>query len=84
MIPTLGAILNIQPIAALDIFAEVSGMSFGSLGHVVDAEAGLRFIPVRFVTLSAGDRVFDVRIDFDDDLTKLQLTGPFVGASVRF
>ena len=59
-------------------------MTFGSLGHVVDAEAGLRFIPIRFLTLSAGYRVFDVRIDLDDDLAKLQLTGPFIGASVRF
>jgi hypothetical protein len=82
--PTVGAMLNFTPISALDIFAEVSGMTFGSLGHVVDAEVGLRFIPIRFVTLSAGYRVFDVRLEHDDDFAKLKLTGPFVGASIRF
>ena len=82
--PTLGAMLNVTPIAWLDIFAEVSGMTFGSLGHVVDAEAGLRFIPIRFLTLSAGYRVFDVRIELDDDFARLDLTGPFIGVSFRF
>jgi hypothetical protein len=82
--PTVGAMLNITPISMLDIFAEVSGIPFGGLGHVVDAEAGLRFIPFRFLTLSAGYRVFDVRIEYGDDLAKLKLTGPFVGASIRF
>jgi hypothetical protein len=82
--PTVGAMLSVTPIAALDIFAEVSGMTFGSLGHVIDAEAGVRFIPIRFFTLSAGYRVFDVRIEHDDDFAKLKLAGPFVGASFRF
>jgi hypothetical protein len=82
--PTVGAMLSVTPIAALDLFAEVSGMTFGSLGHVVDAEAGVRFIPIRFFTLSAGYRVFDVRIEHDDDFAKLKLSGPFVGASFRF
>ena len=82
--PTVGAMLNVTPISALDIFAEVSGMTFGSYGHIVDAEAGVRFIPIRFLTLSAGYRVFDVRVEHDDDFAKLKLTGPFIGASVRF
>ena len=82
--PTVGAMLSVTPISALDIFAEVSGMTFGSYGHIVDAEAGVRFIPIRFLTLSAGYRVFDVRVEHDDDFAKLRLTGPFIGASVRF
>ena len=82
--PTVGAMLSVTPISALDIFAEVSGMTFGSYGHIVDAEAGVRFIPIRFLTLSAGYRVFDVRVEHDDDFAKLKLTGPFIGASVRF
>lgn len=82
--PTVGAMLSLTPIGALDIFAEVSGMTFGDFGHIVDAEAGVRFIPVRFFTLSAGYRVFDVRIEHDDDFAKLKLTGPFIGASFRF
>jgi hypothetical protein len=82
--PTVGAMLNVTPIAPLDLFVEVSGMAFGDFGHVVDAEIGLRFIPVRFFTVSAGYRVFDLRVSNDDDFAKLRLTGPFVGASFRF
>ena len=82
--PTLGAMLNITPISVLDVFAEVSGMTFGDFGHVVDAEIGVRFIPIRFVTVSAGYRLFDLRVNNDDDFAKLKLTGPFVGASIRF
>jgi hypothetical protein len=82
--PTVGAMLNVTPIAALDIFADVSGMTFGDFGHIVDAEVGLRFIPVRFFTVSAGYRVFDLRVSNDDDFAKLKLTGPFIGASLRF
>ena len=82
--PTVGAMLSVMPIAALDIFAEVSGMTFGSLGRVVDAEAGVRFVPARFFTLSAGYRLFDVRVEHDDDFARLELTGPFVSASFRF
>jgi hypothetical protein len=82
--PTVGAMLSLTPMSALDLFAEVSGMTFGDFGHVVDAEIGLRFIPIRFVTVSAGYRLFDLRVSNDDDFAKLKLTGPFVGASIRF
>ena len=82
--PTVGAMLSVTPMSALDLFAEVSGMTFGDFGHVVDAEIGLRFIPIRFVTVSAGYRLFDLRVSNDDDFAKLTLTGPFVGASIRF
>jgi hypothetical protein len=59
-------------------------MTFGDFGHVVDAEAGLRFVPFRFLTVSAGYRVFDVRVSNDDDFATLTLTGPFIAASFRF
>lgn len=82
--PTVGAMVNVTPVKSLDLFAEVSGVPFGDLGHVVDAEAGLRFIPIRFLSLSAGYRVFDFRVGKDDNFAKLNLSGPFIGASVRF
>jgi hypothetical protein len=81
--PTVGGMLNVS-IKSLDLFAEVSGLPFGELGHIVDAEAGVRFVPIRFFTLSAGYRFFDVRVGKDDNFAKLNLSGPFVGASLRF
>lgn len=82
--PTLGVMANVTPVRYLDVFAEVSGVPFGDLGHVVDAEAGLRLIPIRFLSLSAGYRLFDVRVGKDDNFARLKLSGPFIGASVRF
>jgi hypothetical protein len=83
--PTVGVMLGVSPHKMLDVFAEASGVPFGDLGYVVDAEAGLRFIPFHFVSLSAGYRLFDVRVgEKDDDFAKVQLSGPFVGLSVRF
>lgn len=84
VLPTLGLALDLTPHRMLHVFAEASGLPAGDLGHIVDAEAGLRFVPIHFFSLSAGYRIFDVRVGKSDDFAKLRLTGPFVGASLRF
>lgn len=82
--PTVGAMANLTPLRWLEVFAEISGIPFGDLGHVVDAEAGVRIIPFPLLSVSAGYRVLDARIEIDDDLADLTLSGPFLGASLRF
>ena len=82
--PTVGAMANVTPVKWLDVFAEVSGIPFGDLGHIVDAEAGVRVIPLQFLSVSAGYRVLDVRLGKDDNFGRLNLAGPFLGASLRF
>jgi hypothetical protein len=82
--PTAGLMANVTAIKYLDLFAEVSGVPFGDLGHVVDAEAGVKFVPFPLFTISAGYRILDVRVGKDDDFAKVRLSGPFVGASLRF
>lgn len=82
--PTVGVMLNLTPHRMLEIFGEASGIPLGDLGYVVDAEAGLRFVPFGLLTLSAGYRIFDVRVGDDDDFGKLKLAGPFVSVSLRF
>lgn len=82
--PTIGAMVNLIPHRMLEIFGEASGIPFGDLGYVLDAEAGLRFVPVGWLTLAAGYRLLDVRVGDDDDFGKLKLSGPFVSVSVRF
>src|SRR2546421_953876 len=83
-VPTVGAMANVTPVKWLDVFAEVSGIPFGDLGHIVDAEAGVRVIPLQFLSFSAGYRVLDVRLGKDDNFARLNLAGPFLGASLRF
>lgn len=82
--PTVGVMLNLTPHRMLEIFGEASGLPFGNLGYVVDAEAGLRFVPFSLLTVSAGYRLFDVRVGDSDDFAKLKLAGLFVGVSLRF
>lgn len=84
VLPTIGLALDVTPHRMFNLFAEASGLPAGDLGHVVDAEVGVRFIPIRFVTISAGYRIFDIRVGDKDDFAKLRISGPFVGASVRF
>ncbi len=84
LLPTIGVALDLTPHRAFHLFAEASGLPAGNLGHLVDAEAGIRVIPIRFLSVSAGYRIFDVRVEDDDDFGKFRLSGPFVGASLRF
>src|SRR5262245_56378701 len=84
ILPTIGAALDFTPHRLFNLFAEVSGLPAGSLGYMVDAEAGLRFIPLPFFSISAGYRYFDVKIEYDDDSGQGKFFGPFIGASVRF
>lgn len=84
ILPTIGAALDFTPHRLFNLFAEVSGLPAGSLGYVVDAEVGLRIIPLPFLTISAGYRYFGVKIEHDDDSGRAKFFGPFVGASVRF
>lgn len=84
VLPTVGAALDFTPHRAVHVFAEASGLPAGSLGHMVDAEAGIRVVPIRFLSFSAGYRIFDINVEEDDDFGKFRLAGPFVGASLRF
>lgn len=84
VLPTVGAALDISPHRMITLFGEASGLPAGDYGHIVDAEAGIRFIPVSFFTISAGYRMFDLRVGAKDDFAKLRIFGPFVGASLRF
>jgi hypothetical protein len=84
VLPTLGLALDLTIYPKVHLFAEASGLPAGDLGHIVDAEAGLRFSPLPIVTLSAGYRLFDMRVEDGGDRAKLRLYGPFVGASLRF
>jgi len=84
VLPTLGLALDLTPYRTLHLFAEASGLPAGDLGHIVDAEAGVRFLPLPFFGLSAGYRLLDLRVHDGDDFAKLRLAGPFVGVSLRF
>src|SRR5439155_11588982 len=41
-LPSIGLAIDWSPHPVVDLFAEVSGLTLGDRGHVVDAEAGVR------------------------------------------
>lgn len=83
-LPLLGLSCGVTPLKRLSVFAEVSGMYAGSYGSIIDAEAGLRFVPWGFLSIEGGYRYLEIDVELDNEDTQVQLDGPFVGASVRF
>jgi len=83
-LPVVGLALDINPIGMINLFSEVSGLSAGSYGHFIDAEVGVKLIPIRFVCFTGGYRVINMRADYDPDFAEIEFKGPFVGGSVRF
>jgi hypothetical protein len=84
VLPSVGLALDLSLRQAVDLFAEVSGLTLGDLGHVVDAEVGVRISPIKYLTISGGYRFFDVRGEEDKSFARLRLSGPFGGVTVRF
>jgi hypothetical protein len=83
-LPTVGVALDINPHKMVNIFGEVSGLPAGSYGYMVDAEAGIKLIPVKFLSVIVGYRIFDMRAKNNPDFAKLRFYGPFAGATLRF
>jgi len=83
-LPVIGAALDINPISMIGLFAEVSGLSAGSYGYFLDAEAGVKLVPIRFVCLTGGYRLINMRADRDSDFAEIKFKGPFVGGVIRF
>ncbi|MFB3897633.1 MAG: hypothetical protein ACE14V_15175 [bacterium] len=85
-LPTVGLVLDLNPAPMINIFAEASGLTAGDWGYCLDAEAGLKFIPVKNLTIFGGYRYLDAKGEDEDnnDFVKAKLKGPFAGATFRF
>lgn len=95
-LPTVGLSLALDPfknnapyvsdtiISNLSLYAEAAGMSAGEYGYFVDAEAGVRWTPVKYVCVSGGYRAVSLKAEDDPDYARFELKGPFAAASIRF
>ena len=83
-LPTVGAALDINPHKIVNIFAEVSGIHAGEYGYFLDGEAGVKIIPIKNLSILGGYRIFYFKAEDDPDFAKLRISGPFVGATLRF
>jgi len=83
-IPSVGLVLEVRPLPILTLAAEASGISAGTYGHGVDAEASVRLEPAPLLVLSAGYRYFDLEAKDSPDFAKIRNTGPYAALALRF
>ena len=83
-LPTLGAALDINPHKIVNIFAELSGIYAGEYGYFLDGEAGVKVIPIKNLSILGGYRILYFKAEDDPDFARLKISGPFVGATLRF
>jgi hypothetical protein len=80
--PSVGLALDLHPSRRFGLYAEVSGISAGSKGHLVDGEAGVRIAVLPFLTVLGGYRTFDLRVEDQPDFGKFKNSGGFVGLAL--
>ena len=95
-LPTAGLALELNPFKrsapyekkgwwkGLKLYAEASGMSAGEYGYFIDSEAGVKLAPYKYFSISGGYRYVSLKAEDEPDYAKIELKGPFVGASIRF
>ena len=82
--PTIGGALDINLHKGVNVFADVSGIYAGRYVYFLDGEAGMKIIPIKNLSIAGGWRVLSFTGKDDDDFVKLRISGPFVGATLRF
>lgn len=83
-LPTIGAALDINPIEKINLFAEISGLPAGNYGYFFDAEVGAKISPIKYLSLSLGYRIIDIKAEDDPNFARMKITGPFFSGTLRF
>jgi hypothetical protein len=83
-LPAVGLSMNIYPHRRFEIYGQVSGMFAGNWGYFLEAEAGIKFFPLEFLSVTGGYKLLEVEAKKDPDSAKVNLSGPFIGATLRF
>ena len=82
--PSAGLLLEIEPNSKLCIFAEGSALVGTDRAEVLDAEAGIRYLPTSNVSVFGGYRILSIDAEENNDLLNLEIEGVFAGVSLRF
>ena len=83
-VPAIGCALDVAPWKWMDLFLDLSGLPLGSYGHTFNVETGIKFVPITNFSIVCGYRYFDLDYENKPDFLKVKLSGPFVGATLRF
>jgi len=83
-LPTAGLALDIAPIEQVNLFCEASGLYVGDYGYFLDAEAGVEFKPIKYVSIIGGYRIIDMKIEDEPSFANVRMDGPFAGGKINF
>ncbi len=87
---TEGAFLSVglgfdaRPSQKLSVVGEVGYSPGLEYGEMIDAELGVKYSPVKILSVFGGYRLLDLDLEVDDDTANLELSGPYVGVSLTF
>lgn len=84
VIPSLGAVVEINPSEKWQIFGEASFAVGYDDADMVDWELGLRFYPVGIFGIGAGYRVMDLDGKIDNVLLDVDWKGAFLSGMLKF
>jgi len=83
-IPSVGATFAWQPWEQFHLFGEVSGMTAGEYGHLLEFEGGAEVEPMEGFRVKGGYRYFEARGEDNPNFFELRLQGPFAEAGFTF
>ncbi len=81
---SVGLGFDASPMEKLSLEGDVGYSPGLDYGEMIEAEIGIKYSPVKMVSVFGGYRLLDLDLEVDDDTANLELSGPYVGASVTF
>lgn len=81
---SIGVGFDARPIPTLHIVGEVGYSPGLEYGEMLEAELGIKFSPIKVLSVFGGYRLIDLDLEVDDDTLDLEISGPYVGASLTF
>lgn len=83
-LPSLGATFAWQPWEQFHFFGEVSGMTAGEYGHLLEFEAGAEVQPAKGFLVKGGYRFMEAKAEDNPDFFELRIQGPFMETGWTF
>ncbi len=77
-VPTIGATVQVGLPLLFSVGGELTGMTLGSRGYLLDGEVAVNVKPFPFVSFSGGYRILKMKFEDGDDKGVFDLSGPFL------
>jgi hypothetical protein len=84
-IPTVGVAFQLGLPFLFNVGGELTGITLGKYGYLLDGEAAVNFKPFPFVSISGGYRYLKLKAEDEDDFeVDIDLNGPFITLRAGF